>query len=437
MKLPIIVIAGRYNVGKSTLFNRIAGKRIAIVSDIPGTTRDRVSTDASWHNTKFLLLDTGGLENTTKEHLSEEIMEQSERALEQADGIILVTDAKAGPTPDDYEAASLVRRLMKPAVVAVNKADNPTLDISAAEFYHLGLAEVYPISAYHNLGIEDMLDGLFHFIDIQKEDEDDADSIKVAIVGRPNTGKSSIFNFIAGEKRSIVSPIAGTTRDPVDSKFIFETRKITFLDTAGLRRRGKIGQSLEKYSAIRALSSIERADVCILTMSSEEAPTAQDKHIAGYIQAAGRACVAVLNKCDTLKITNEELEDMKNRVRSALNFLPGSPILFTSALNGTGIKDMLHATLEVYGQFTKRISDGDISRCIFTAISENFPPRMRGKQPKIMKVTQSRTAPPTFLMDASSYEYIHFSYLRYLENRVREEFGLTGSPVRFRFKRVN
>ncbi len=435
MALPVVAIIGRPNVGKSTLFNRLAGRRIAIVSDIPGTTRDRVSIDAEWGRHRYLIVDTAGVEDRPHDELMwDDIKAQVEIALHQADAIIFTVDVNDGVTDADQDAADMVRRAGKPVVVAANKADTLSREDMIYEFFALGLGDPHPISAYHDTGIGDLMQSVFEQMPPFEDEPIGKNSIRVAIAGRPNAGKSALFNALTGEERAIVSPVAGTTRDTVDSLFDYEGTRITFLDTAGLRRRGKADPGIEKYSAIRTIGAIERCYVAVLVLDATEFVTAQDQHIGGYIDDASRACVVVINKWDLSKELGLDKADSAEAVRNRFKFIPDVPIVFTSATKGWGIDTLLPTILEVYGEFSKQMPRADVSRVIFDAMGENPLPGVGTRRPRIYRGIQSRTSPPTFEFTARNPELIHFSYRRYLENQLREHFGFMGSPLRMNFQ---
>jgi GTP-binding protein len=432
-QLPVIAIVGRPNVGKSTLFNRLAGRRLAIVSDVPGTTRDRISLDAEWGGRHFLLVDTGGIEDRPGDLLWEDVRSQTAKALQDADAVILVVDASQGISPGDSEALDLVRRSNKPFVLAANKADNLSREVSAAEFYQLGTVDPIPISAYHERGITDLMEALFAVHPIERRKEQDSGSIRVALIGRPNVGKSAMLNAITGEERSIVSPIPGTTRDSIDSDFQYQGRDLTFLDTAGLRRRGKADEDLEKYSIIRTVGAIERSHVCIVVLDATELVTAQDTHIGGFVDEAARAAVVVVNKWDLAAERQLDRDYVAAVVQDRFKFLPGVPVLFTSALTGRGVEQVLDTVLAVWDEFSKRLKREELSRVVFEAVGANPPPPQGTVRPRIFRVTQTRTGPPTFEFSTRHPEHVHFSYRRYLENRIRNAFGFAGSPIRLHF----
>jgi len=435
MALPVVAIIGRPNVGKSTLFNRLAGRRIAIVSDIPGTTRDRVSIDAEWGRHRYLIVDTAGVEDRPHDELMwDDIKAQVEVALHQADAIIFAVDVNDGVTDADRDAANMVRRAQKPVALAVNKADTLSREDMMYEFFELGLGDPHPISAYHDTGIGDLMQNVFEQLPPFEDEPVGQNSIRVAIAGRPNAGKSALFNALSGEDRAVVSPVAGTTRDTVDSLFDYEGTRITFLDTAGLRRRGKADPGIEKYSAIRTVGAIERCYVAILVLDATEFVTAQDQHIGGYIDDASRAAIVVINKWDLAKELGLEKADAAEAVRNRFKFIPDVPIVFTSALKGWGVDTLLPTILEVYGEFSKQMPRAEVSRVIFDAMGENPLPGIGSQRPRIYKCIQSRTSPPTFEFTARNPDLIHFSYRRYLENQLRERFGFIGSPMRMNFQ---
>ncbi len=435
MALPVVAIIGRPNVGKSTLFNRLAGRRIAIVSDIPGTTRDRVSIDAEWGRHRYLIVDTAGVEDRPHHELMwHDIKAQVEIALNQADAIIFTVDVNDGVTDSDEDAADMVRRTGKPVVVAANKADTLSREDMIHEFYSLGLGEPHPISAYHDSGIGDLMQSVFEQLPPFEDEPIGKNSIRVAIAGRPNAGKSALFNALTGEERAVVSPVAGTTRDTVDSLFDYEGTRITFLDTAGLRRRGNVEPGIEKYSAIRTIGAIERCYVAILVLDATEFVTAQDTHIGGFIDDASRAAVIVINKWDLSKELDLDRAEAEAEVRNRFKFIPDVPVVFTSALTGWGVDKLLPTILEVYGEFSKQMPRAEVSRVIFDAMGENPIPGFGSRRPRIYRCIQSRTSPPTFEFSARNPELIHFSYRRYLENQLRDRFGFIGSPLRMTFQ---
>jgi GTP-binding protein len=427
-------------VGKSTLFNRLAGRRIAIVSDVPGTTRDRVSIDAEWLGRRFMLVDTGGIEESpgpttagTPAELWRHVREQTQRALEQADGVVLVVDATTGLVPQDKDAAEMVRRSGKPCVIAVNKADTPQRSQAAPEFYALGLGEPFAISAYHGIDVGDAIEALLAKVSSRAEEAEAGHVPRVAIVGRPNVGKSALFNALTGQERAIVSPVPGTTRDSVDTLVKYGGRDLVFIDTAGLRRRGRVQEDLEKYSALRSLHSIERCHVAILILEVTQFVTDQDTHVAGYVDQAGRAAVIVVNKWDLASKTGVSQAEAISRVRDRFKFMPDVPVLFTSATTGRGVEKIPLAVFRVYEEFTRELPQIELSAALADAVSRRPPPLVHNRRVRISEVSQTRRAPPTLTFRTNGPELIHFSYRRYLENRLREAFGFTGSPMKLEF----
>jgi GTPase len=432
--LPIIAIVGRPNVGKSTLFNRLAGRRIAVVSDIPGTTRDRVSSDAEWGDHRFMLVDTGGIDEQSTDALWGDVRAQTARALEDADAVVLVADASTGVTAGDEEAADLVRRSGKPAILAANKADNREREMAAADLYALGIGDPIPISAYHDAGITDLMQAVIGLLPEPDRSEPLDGAIRIAIAGRTNVGKSALFNAITGESRAIVSPIPGTTRDAVDSPYRYGERDLLFIDTAGLRRRGRTEPGIEKYSALRTIQAIERSYVVLLVMDASEILTAQDTHIAGYAEQAARAVVIVVNKWDLapgLSLTQESATQM---VRERLKFLEGAPVCFTSALNGSGLDTLLSAATDVYDQFARVVPHAELRRVVMDAMAAHPPPTHGRRGVRLVRVQQERARPPTFAFHMRGVDLIHFTYRRYLENRLRDAFGFEGTPLKLEFR---
>ncbi|MBI4305323.1 MAG: ribosome biogenesis GTPase Der [Chloroflexi bacterium] len=433
MALPIVAIIGRPNVGKSTLFNRLAGRRIAIVSDIPGTTRDRVSTDARWRDLRFILVDTGGIDPRAGDAIYREVQAQTASAIEDADVMILVTDASEGVTAGDRDAVDQARRSGKPVVLAANKAESERRALATVEFYELGLGDPLPISAYHGHGIDELMEKVAESLPAEIESEEPERVPRVAIVGRTNVGKSALLNAIAGKTRSIVSPIPGTTRDPVDTLYRYKEQDLLFIDTAGLRRRGHIEPGIEKYSALRTIQAIERCYVAILVLDASEFVTAQDTHIAGYIEDAGRGAVIVVNKWDLAPELNLETKDVERSIRRRLQFLDGAPIRFTSAIERTGIPSLLSAIVDVHEQWRRTLEPEELRRVLMEALAAHPPPSEGRRETRIYRVVQRRTGPPTFVFHTSDPDRIHFSYRRYLENCMRQAFGFEGAPLKLEF----
>lgn len=432
MAIPIIAIVGRPNVGKSTLFNRLAGRRIAVVSDIAGTTRDRVSTDARWAGRRFILVDTAGIEGQSQDILWEEMRGQVEKALVDADALVFVMDTVEGLTSADIDAARLIRRYGKPVVLVANKADNYEREQLAVEGYELGLGAPIAISAYHGIGIEDLMNSVAETVPGEPEPED-LDATRVAIVGRPNVGKSALLNALTGEERAVVSTVPGTTRDPVDSRYSYEGRDLVFIDTAGLRRRGRTEPGIEKYSALRTIQAIERSHTVLVVMDASELATAQDAHIAGYARDAARGIVAVINKWDLARGLELNREEAAEQVRARFRFLPDSPVVFTSALRGTGLREVLQAATGVFEEWSKHVDGSVLRRTIVEAMAAHAPPTRGRRRVRLRSVVQTRSGPPTFTLRVTSPDLIHFSYRRYLENRLRAAFGFRGSPLRLHF----
>ena len=440
MPIPVIAIVGRPNVGKSTLFNRLAGRRIAIVSDIPGTTRDRVSIDAEWQGRRYIVMDTGGIEDKpststdgTPVELWAHVRDQTKRAIEQSDGVIFVVDATTGQMPQDRDAAELVRRSGKPAVLAVNKSDSPGRALAVSEFYTLGAGEPMPISAYHGMGAHDVLAALFAKLPSQEDEPEDPHIPRVAIVGRPNVGKSALFNALTGEERAIVSPLAGTTRDSIDTRVRFGDREMLFIDTAGLRRRGKISEDLEKFSVLRSLQSIERCHVAVVVLDATEFVAEQDTHVGGFVDEASRGVVIVVNKWDLGRKAGIPEDGALDLIHDRFKFFPTAPILFTSALTGRGVEKIPAAVLQVYDEFTREFSQPELATVLADAVSRRPPPQKGLRKFKISEISQTRHAPPTLTLRTNAPQLIHFSYRRYLENQFREHFGFTGSPINLEF----
>lgn len=431
MTRPIVAIVGRPNAGKSTLLNRIAGKPLAIVEDLPGTTRDRVFIDVTWQGKDFTLVDTGGLELEPDSAVARGVKKQIDTAIGEADVIVSLVDVTEGVTPADLEIADMLRRTNKPVLLVANKADNERLENEAVEFYLLGLEGPLPVSAHHGRGIAELLDritGLFP----TPVPEPAVNAIKVAIVGRPNVGKSMLLNTLIGDSRTIVDDTPGTTRDAIDTLFDFKGQSVLLIDTAGIRRRGRVKAGVERYSVIRTLRAIDRADIALLVLDATETATTQDTHIAGYIQQAARGIVLIVNKWDLVE--NKDKAEWNRFVKSQFKFVPYAPILYVSAKTGQGVDRIMPQVSQIYQERLKRLSTATINNVIQQAVATHTRPRRRNKQLKIFYVTQAEINPPTFVFFTNDAGLIHFSYRRYLENKLRQTFGFTGTPLRLNFK---
>ena len=431
MAKPIVAIVGRPNVGKSQLFNRLAGKRLSIVEDTPGVTRDRLYADSDWRGRDFTVIDTGGIEPSNDNEILQFMRFQAETAISHADGIILITDLRTGITAADQDVASMLLRSGKPLVLAVNKCDKPG-DPPAEfyEFYNLGLGEPYGISALHGYGVGELLDAAYEYFPPADEEEEDADRIRVALIGKPNVGKSSLLNRVLGEERVIVSNIAGTTRDSVDADVDNTHGKFTFIDTAGIRKKSKVDEKIEKFSVMRSLLAVERADVCVIMIDATEGVTEQDTKVAGEAHNAGKACIIVVNKWDLVEKDGSTMREYTLRVREGLAYMPYAPVLFISAQTGQRVDKLFSLIHEVYEQNHMRIPTGRLNAILAEATARVQPPTDKGRRLRIFYMTQASTCPPTFVCFCNDARLFHFSYQRYLENQIREVFGLTGTPVR-------
>lgn len=432
MAKPIVAIIGRQNVGKSTLLNRLAGKRVAIVADMPGTTRDRIFADVSWQETSFMLVDTGGLELSPKSSVARGIKAQVEVAIAEADLIIFLVDAKDGVVASDLDIAQMLRRSSKPLVLAANKADNPALESGTAEFYQLGLGEPLAISAYHGRGTAELLDKVISLLPTPKAAEPRAEIMKLAIVGRPNVGKSTLLNALLGEERAIVDETPGTTHDAVDTRLDFGGQNVILIDTAGIRRRGRWGVGVERYSVIRALRAIDEADVALLVLDGTELVTAQDKHIAGYIQEAAKGVILIVNKWDLAQ--GKSMAECERYIRRELKFFSHAPVLYISAKLGQGVDRVLPQAFSVYEERLKRPPATQVNEVIRAAVASHILPRKGAKQLEVFSATQTGVNPPTLVFVVNDASLIHFSYQRYLENKLRQAFGFGGTPLRLIFK---
>ena len=431
MSKPTVAIVGRPNVGKSTLFNYIVGKRISIVEDTPGVTRDRVYAEGNWRGRSFTLVDTGGIEPESDDVILSQMREQANLAISMADVIVFVTDLKQGVTAADSDIALMLKKSKKPIVLVCNKADNyGKVPDDIYEFYNLGLGEPHRVSAANAIGIGDMLDAIYEELPPQTDDENENEAIKVAIIGKPNVGKSSLVNKILGENRVIVSNVAGTTRDAIDSEFENEFGKYVFIDTAGIRRKSKVSENLEKYSVMRSLLAVERADVCLLMIDANESVTEQDTKIAGEAHEAGKGIIIVVNKWDEYEKGNGTLEQYKKDVYNKLSYLSYAPILFISAKTGQRVNKLFEMINSVASQNALRVSTSVLNQVLNEAIAIVQPPTDKGKRLRLFYMTQASTKPPTFVVFVNDKDLFHFSYERYLVNQIRKEFGLVGTPVR-------
>lgn len=431
MSKPIVAIIGKPNVGKSTFFNYLAGKRISIVEDTPGVTRDRVYADTNWRGRNFTLIDTGGIEPDSEDIILSQMREQANLAISVADVIIFLTDVRQGVTAADQEIAVMLKKSGKPIVLVCNKADNFEKDRNEIyEFYNLGIGDPYPISASNAIGIGDVLDAIYEHFPEKGENEEEEDIIKVAVIGKPNVGKSSLINKILGENRTIVSDIAGTTRDAIDTYFENEQGKYMLIDTAGIRRKAKVNERIEKYSVMRSLLAIERADVCLMLIDAKEGVTDQDAKIAGEAHEAGKGVILVVNKWDEIEKTTGTLEKYSKEVYQQLSYLSYAPIVFISAKTGQRVDKLFTMINEVAKQNAMRISTSVLNQVINEAIALVQPPTDKGKRLKIFYGTQVATKPPTFVIFVNRKDLFHFSYERYLVNQIRKEFGLEGTPIR-------
>lgn len=431
MAKPTVAIIGKPNVGKSTFFNYIVGSRISIVEDTPGVTRDRVYAETNWRGRNFTVVDTAGIEPESDDTIISQMREQAKIAIDIADVILFLTDVKQGVTAADQEIAIMLKKSKKPVVLVCNKADNMSRDRNEIyEFYNLGMGEPYPVSAANALGIGDVLDALYENFPEKNDDEDDDGRIKVAVIGKPNVGKSSLINKILGENRTIVSNIAGTTRDAIDTEYENEYGKYVLIDTAGIRRKSKVSESIEKFSIMRTLLAIERADVCLMMIDANEGVTDQDAKIAGEAHEAGKGIIIVVNKRDEYEKETGTLEKYKKDIYAKLSYLSYAPVIFISAKTGQRVDKLFNMINNVAEQNAMRVSTATLNQVINEAIAIVQPPTDKGKRLKILYGTQVSTKPPTFVIFVNNKELFHFSYERYLVNQIRKEFGLEGTPVR-------
>jgi GTP-binding protein len=431
---PIVAIVGRPNVGKSTLFNRLIGHRRAMVDDTPGVTRDRNYAHINRFEKPFILVDTGGFEPVTSDRMLQQMREQSSMAMDEADVILFMMDARSGLTPADVEVAQMLRRVKKPVFFVINKVDGDRLENESAEFYSLGVEHLHTISAEHNRGVVDLLESLMDVFPPADPREADDELTKIAVVGRPNVGKSSLVNRLLGFERVVANPTPGTTRDSVDTLFMCNKKPYLLIDTAGIRRKGKTTEKLEKYSVVDSLRSIERADVVLMVIDAAEGVTEQDERIAGYIHEAGRGCIFVINKWDTLPKDNATFGAYTEKIRYGFKYLAYAPIVFVSALSGQRIGKIMSTVDEVMAQYTRRVTTSELNRVFSEATETHHAPLSHGRRVKFYFSTQVATRPPSFVIFTNQPENIHFSYERYLINRFREAFGFSGVPLRLMFR---
>ena len=432
MGKPIVAIIGRQNVGKSTLLNRLAGRRIAIIEDLPGTTRDRILAGVSWQGVEFTMVDTGGLEPKPESAVAQRVREQVEVAIAEADVIVFLVDVRDGVAPFDLDIADMLRQVSTPVLLVANKADNDRLETEVVEFYELGLGEPMAISAHHGRGTAELLDRIIALLPVPSLVEAEPEVMKVAIVGRPNVGKSTVLNALIGEERAIVDDTPGTTRDAIDTIVDFQGQSVLLIDMAGIRRRGRLGVGVERYSVLRALRAIDRADVALLVIDVTEPFTAQDMHIAGYVLQAVKGIVLVVNKWDL--VADKNIPEWNRYTRSQLRFMPYVPVLYTSAKFGQGMDKVMPQVCQVYQERLKRLTTAAVNSAVQQAVAAHNPPRKGSKQLKILYATQAEVNPPTFVFFVNDAKLMHFSYQRYLENKLRQEFGFIGTPLRLILK---
>ena len=432
MARPVVAIVGRPNVGKSTLFNKLVGARLSIVDDKPGVTRDRIYGDCEWLGHRFLLVDTGGIEPRADDVILSQMRAQANIAIATADVIVLVTDLRSGVVATDQDVANMLQKSGKPVILCVNKCDSVGApDPEFYEFYNLGMGDPIAVSAVHGHGTGDLLDAVIAYFPPESEEEEEDDTIKVAVIGKPNVGKSSLINRISGQERAIVSDIAGTTRDATDTRIENQYGKFTFIDTAGFRRKSKVTDAIEKYSIIRARTAVERANVCVIMIDATEGFTEQDSKVAGIALDQGKGCIVVVNKWDAVEKDGNTMREYKEKLAVDFAFMKFAPFVFISAKTGQRVDHLFEQIAYVYAQSTMRISTGKLNEILGAATARVQPPTDKGKRLKIYYMTQASVCPPTFVFFVNNAQLFHFSYQRYLENQIREVFGLEGTPVRF------
>ena len=433
---PVVVIVGRPNVGKSTLFNRLVGKRVSIVTEIAGTTRDRIAMDVSWGERQFVLVDTAGMDASPTGDLDVKVQAQVRAALDSADLVLLVVDSRTGLLPSDNDMANEVRRSGKPAMLVANKAEDTRQELQAQEFHRLGLGDPILVSAYHNIGSGDLLDRIVACLPPSASViEAEEGVMRLAIVGRPNVGKSSLLNNIIGEERSVVSAVPGTTRDAIDTPFLYNGQRLTLIDTAGIRRKGLQEGIIEHFSMLRAMQAIQRAEVAVLVLDAQEMVTDQDTHVAGYILDEYKGVIVAVNKWDLSRPLGLESRSTSDFVRERLKFMPYVPVAFVSALTGKGVGELLPMALKIYAERRKRVPDQELRGIMLDAFGAHPPPTVKGKRLSITTVTQSGVAPPEFTFWVNNPDLVHFSYHRFLENSIRRHYGFEGTPIRLVFRK--
>lgn len=439
MALPVVAVVGRPNVGKSTLFNKLIGQRLSIVEDTPGVTRDRIYSKCEWRNRKFMVVDTGGIEPKEDDRMLTLMRQQAELAISHADVIVFVTDVRSGVTANDYAVADMLQRSGKPIVLAVNKCDNlGEMPMEVYEFYNLGLGDPYPISSVHGHGTGDILDEIVSHFPEEQEEELDENDIRVAVIGKPNAGKSSLINRIAGEERVIVSDIAGTTRDATDTVIEREEGRFIFIDTAGIRRKSKITERVEHFSVLRAYMAVDRADVCVIMIDATTGFTEQDSKVAGYAHEQGKGCIVAVNKWDAVENKNDKtMQVFKNKLAQDFSFMSYVPFIFISAKTGQRVEKLFSMIQSVHKQNSLRVSTGVLNDVLAYATARVQPPSDKGRRLKIYYMTQASTKPPTFVLFVNRADLFHFSYQRYIENQIRTTFGLEGTPVRLIIRERN
>ncbi|MCM1328560.1 MAG: ribosome biogenesis GTPase Der [Ruminococcus sp.] len=438
MALPIVAVVGRPNVGKSTLFNKLVGKRLSIVEDTPGVTRDRIYSECEWRNRKFMVVDTGGIEPDSEDVILSQMRRQAELAIQRADVILFLTDLRAGVTASDYEVAAMLRKSGKPIILCVNKCDSigePPPEFY--EFYSLALGDPIPISAAHGHGSGDMLDEIFKYFPENTDEVYDEEYVKVAVIGKPNVGKSSLINRIAGEERVIVSDIAGTTRDATDTVVENEYGKYVFIDTAGIRKKSKVLEKIEHYSVLRAYMAVDRSDVCVILIDASVGFTEQDSKVAGYAHEQGKGCIVAVNKWDVIEKDSKTMDEFTNKLKEDFSFMSYVPFIFISAKTGQRVEKLFDMINGVFKQNSMRVSTGMLNDVLAYATTRVQPPSDKGRRLKIYYMTQPSTKPPTFVIFVNRADLFHFSYQRYLENQIRQTFGLEGTPVRFIIRERN